>query len=160
MGNSQQLCERKSLSVSCPHSMRTRPASCQQVNTAIVSLPRRWVIVTQPPNIQALSFWMSQGCCPLSSLKEEGQRGTSVWLGEAWCCLACMKTGQRESPGQGDAMPPFRSWLLRPVARSPQKSRDKAESQGGSEEAGLGGSEFAKQALSQGHRVLTQKLCS
>lgn len=43
-----------------------------------------------------------------------------------------------ESPGQGDAMPPVRSWLLRPVARSPQRCRDKAESQGGSEEAGLG----------------------
>ena len=44
----------------------------------------------------------------------------------------------------------FRSWLLTPVARSPQRCQEKAESRGGSEEVGLGSSEFAKQALSGG----------
>lgn len=33
--------------------------------------------------------------------------------------------GQGESPGQGGAVPPFRSWLLRPNVRRPQSCREK-----------------------------------
>lgn len=68
--------------------------------------------------------------------------------------------GHGESPGQGGVMPPFRSQLLRPVAQSPPRCREKAESECGSEEAGPGGSEFATQALSQGHSFLIHKLHS
>lgn len=68
--------------------------------------------------------------------------------------------GKEKNPGQGGATPPFSAWLLRLVAWSPQRLKEKAESQGGSEEAGLGGSEFAQQALSEGHSFLTHELCS
>lgn len=156
MGNSQQLCERKSLSAGCPQSMRTNlpPAS---------------------RSIPLLSPFM--GRAHHSALQDSGSRFPDEprLLSTQYCkggtkghfTLVSMvglglyeDFGQRESPVQDGAKPRFRSWLLRPAARSPQRCREKAESRGGSEETGLSGSEFTRKALSEGHGFLAHKLCS
>ena len=54
----------------------------------------------------------------------------------------------------------FTSGVPRPVTWSPRRCREKMESRGRSEETGLGGSEFAKQTLREGHGFLTHKLGS
>lgn len=159
MGNSQRLCERQRPSAGCPRSRRTRLPPASRSILPLSPFPGGDRHSASPH-----SGWRSPGePGPLSTQLFKGGRTKgrfTVVRGRLVLLHLNGDGGQGESPGQGGAVSPFRSWLLRPNVRRPQRCRERAESQGGSEEAGPGGGDFPQQALSQGHSFRSHKLCS